>query len=192
MASTKLEHVIIAGGGLGGLTAALSFQYLFPRHNLTAPQVTIYQREETESSRVNEGYTITIRGDRIGGGVQALKTINNDLCNDLRRMAASEENENVAIKFGFGVNCDLNPTTKLNKSVEEDSFRIVRFKLRNRLVEEVKHFGESKIKLEWNSHVTKAHYDERKNKVNVELKDGRTDECDLLIGKVYYEIGIRD
>ena len=189
MPLTKLEHVIIAGGGLGGLSTALSFHYLSLRHGLTAPQVTIYEREKSESSRVNEGYTITIRSDHLGGGVQALKTINKDLYDDLRRMAAPEGDGNVAIKFGFGVDCDVNPAFKLIKSVDdEDSFRIARYKLRNRLVEEVKHIGESKIKLEWNGYVIKADYDEGKNKVNVELKDGRTDQCDLLIGEVYSEI----
>jgi hypothetical protein len=164
MSSTKLEHVIIAGGGLGVLSAAISFHYLFARHNLTAPRVTIYEREETESGRVNEGYTIAIRGDRIGGGVQALKTINKDLYNDIRRMAAPEGEKNVAIRFGFGVNCDLNPALTLNTSTdEEDSFRVARFKLRNRLVEEVKRIGEPKMELEWNSHVMKADYDEGKN-----------------------------
>jgi hypothetical protein len=159
---------------------------------LTPPRITIYERETTESSRVNEGYTLAIRSDRIGGGVQALKTINQDLYNDIRRMAAPEGDKHLAMQFGFGVNCDLNPAIKINKSVhEKDSFRIQRFKLRNRLVEEVKHIGELKIKLEWNSHVIKADYDEEKNKVNVELKDGRTDECDLLIGKIYYRIGRR-
>ena len=75
MSSTKLEHIIIAGGGLGGLSAALSFHYLFPRYSLSKPRITIYEREKNASSRVNEGYTIGIRGDRMGGGVQALKTI---------------------------------------------------------------------------------------------------------------------
>ncbi|CAF1355909.1 unnamed protein product [Adineta steineri] len=181
MSSAKLEHVIIVGGGLGGLATALSFHYLFPRHNLTAPRITIYEREPTESGRINEGYTIAIRGDRVGGGVQALKTISQDLYNDIRNMAAPEGDKNVAIQFSFGVNCDINPVLKLNRSAEEDSFRIARFKLRNRLVEELKHFGESKIKLEWNSHVIKADYNKEKNKVNVELKDGTTNECDLLI-----------
>ncbi|CAF1356055.1 unnamed protein product [Adineta steineri] len=181
MSSTKLEHVIIVGGGLGGLATALSFHYLFPRHNLTAPRITIYEREPTESSRINEGYTMAIRGDRVGGAVQALKTINQDLYNDIRSMAAPEGDKNVAMQFSFGVNCDLNPALKLNTSAGEDSFRIARFKLRNRLVKELKHFGESKIKLEWNSHVIKADYNKEKNKVNVELKDGRTNECDLLI-----------
>ena len=101
MSSTKLEHVIIAGGGLGGLSAALSFHYLFPRHNLTAPRVTIYERETNESSRVNEGYTIAICSDRIGGGVQALKSINKDLYNDIRRIAAPAGDKSVAIQFGF-------------------------------------------------------------------------------------------
>ena len=193
MPSTKLEHVIIAGGGLGGLSAALSFHYLFSRHNLKAPRVTIYERERSESSRVNEGYTIGIRGNHIGGGVQALKTINEYLYTDLRSMAAPAGEGNVAVKFGFGVNCDSNPALKLKKSAEEkDSFRIARFKLRNRLVEEVKRIGEPKIKLEWNSYVVTADYDEGQHNVNVKLIDGRRDECDLLIGEVYSEIGSRD
>jgi 2-polyprenyl-6-methoxyphenol hydroxylase-like FAD-dependent oxidoreductase len=185
MSSTKLKHVIIAGGGLGGLSTALSFHYLFSRHNLIAPRITIYEREKNESSRVTEGYTLGIRGDRVGGGVQALRTINKDLYDDLRSMAAPEGEKNEFMKFGFGVNCDLNPTVTFNNPADEDSFRIARYKLRNRLVEEVKHIGESHMKMEWNSHVIKADYDKEKNKVNVELEDGRQDECDMLIGEFF-------
>ena len=46
----ELEHVIIAGGGLGGLSTALSFHYIFPRHNLKVPRLTVYEREKMETN----------------------------------------------------------------------------------------------------------------------------------------------
>ena len=53
MSSTKLEHVIIVGGGLAGLSATLSFHYLFSRCGLMAPRLTIYEREKNCDSRIN-------------------------------------------------------------------------------------------------------------------------------------------
>ena len=47
--STELDHVIIAGGGLGGLSAARSFHYIFPRHNVKVPRLTVYERERAEA-----------------------------------------------------------------------------------------------------------------------------------------------
>jgi 2-polyprenyl-6-methoxyphenol hydroxylase-like FAD-dependent oxidoreductase len=185
MSSTKLERVIIVGGGLGGLAAALSFYYIFPRHNLKAPSITVYERDKIENSRrLNEGYTLTLRNDRSSGGVQALKTIDEQLYRDIKQMAAPTGDKTTGLKLGFGINCDRNPTIKFMRNENDEIFRVARYKLRNRLVEEVKRSSSlSTIDLQWNSHVIKADYDEVTNKVTVELEDGRRDECDLLIGK---------
>ncbi|CAF3993352.1 unnamed protein product, partial [Adineta steineri] len=190
MSSTKLERVIIVGGGLGGLATALSFYYIFPRHNLKAPSITVYERDTMESSRLNEGYTLQLRNDPSSGGIQALKTIDEQLYRDIKQMAAPTGNKNIGMKIGFGINCDINPTIKFIRDTEHEMFRVARYNLRNRLVEEVKRSSSlsSVIDLQWNSHVIKADYDKITNKVIVELQDGRRDECDLLIGE--YFVGI--
>jgi protoporphyrinogen oxidase len=53
ISSTELEHVIIVGGGLGGLSAALSFHYIFPRYNLKVPRLTVYERQRAEAGPQN-------------------------------------------------------------------------------------------------------------------------------------------
>ena len=83
-------------------------------------------------------------------------------------------------KLGFGTNADLNPTVRFSRGRNEDTFRITRTNLRNRLVKEVKRVG---IKLEWNSQVVKADFDTTTKKVVIEMEDGRKDQCDLLIGE---------
>ncbi|CAF3982542.1 unnamed protein product, partial [Adineta steineri] len=187
MSSTKLERVIIVGGGLGGLATALSFYYIFPRHNLKAPSITVYERDTIKSNRLNEGYTLQLRDDPNNGGIQALKTIDDQLYRDIKQMAAPTGNKNMGMKIGFGINCDINPTIKFIRDTEHEMFRVARYSLRNRLVDEVKR-SSSVIDLQWNSHVIKADYDKITNKVIVELQDGRRDECDLLIGE--YFVGI--
>lgn len=190
MSSTKLERVIIVGGGLGGLAAALSFYYIFPRHNLKTPSITVYERDKIENScRLNEGYTLALRNDQNSGGVQALKTIDEQLYRDIRQMAVADSDKNVGLKLGFGINCDINPKIKFMRNKNDEIFRVARYNLRNRLVEEVKQSSSlSTINLQWNSHVIKADYDEVTNKVTVELQDGRRDECDLLIGECLIDI----
>ncbi|CAF4335322.1 unnamed protein product, partial [Adineta steineri] len=167
MSSTKLERVIIVGGGLGGLATALSFYYIFPRHNLKAPSITVYERDRIESSRLNEGYTLQLRNDSKNGGIQALKTIDEQLYRDIKQMAAPTGNKNMGMKIGFGINCDINPTIKFIRDTEHEMFRVARYNLRNRLVDEVKR-SSSVIDLQWNSHVIKADYDKITNKVIVE------------------------
>ncbi|CAF1424171.1 unnamed protein product [Adineta steineri] len=95
-------------------------------------------------------------------------------------MAAPTGNKNIGMKIGFGINCDINPTTKVVRNTEHEMFRVARYNLRNHLVEEVKR-SSSVIDFQWNSHAIKADYDKITNKVTVELQDGRRDECNLLI-----------
>jgi hypothetical protein len=128
-----------------------------------------------------ESYTLSLRDDRDGGGVKALKKIDEELFQDIRAMAAPDGGPNSEVlKFGFGTNADLNPTVRWNRGRNDDTFRITRTNLRNRLVQEVKRVG---IQLERNSQAVRAEFDAITKKVVIEMEDGRKDECDLLIGE---------
>ena len=72
----------------------------------------------------------------------------------IRSMAAPHGGpDSDVLKFGFGTNGDLNPMVRWNRGRNDDTFRITRTNLRNRLVNVVKRVG---ILLEWNSQVVKA------------------------------------
>jgi len=68
------KKVIIAGGGISGLSFAAALQKLWPA-SLDRPKVVIYERDTRDDAEGREGYSISIAGHDDTGGLYALNQL---------------------------------------------------------------------------------------------------------------------
>jgi 2-polyprenyl-6-methoxyphenol hydroxylase-like FAD-dependent oxidoreductase len=68
------KKIIIVGAGIAGLSLALSIRKQWP-DGPPPPSLTIYERESNDSMRSREGYSLSIRGDALSGGMQVLQRL---------------------------------------------------------------------------------------------------------------------
>lgn len=67
------KRVIVAGAGIAGLAFPLALRKQWPsQYDAEFPTIVIYERDNRETQIGREGYSISIRGDPLGGGMQAL------------------------------------------------------------------------------------------------------------------------
>ncbi|KAL1855066.1 3'-5' RNA exonuclease complex component [Paecilomyces lecythidis] len=67
------KNVIIVGCGIAGLAFPLALRKQWPEEYIDEfPNVTIYERDCRETHPGREGYSISIRGDNMGSGIQTL------------------------------------------------------------------------------------------------------------------------
>lgn len=65
------QKITIVGAGIAGLSLALSLRKQWPT-NVPPPTLTICERESKETIIGREGYSLSIRGDALSGGIQVL------------------------------------------------------------------------------------------------------------------------
>lgn len=84
-------NIIVCGGGLGGLTFARSL-FALRDAQVTAGQsfpnisITILERDASSVEREAQGYSLSLRADKVGGGIQVLEQIG--LLDEIRKGAA--------------------------------------------------------------------------------------------------------
>lgn len=67
------KRVIVVGAGIAGLAFPLALRKQWPsQYDADFPTIVIYERDNRETQIGREGYSISIRGDPLAGGVQAL------------------------------------------------------------------------------------------------------------------------
>lgn len=69
------KKIIIVGAGIAGLSLALSLRKQWPNGPNPPPSLTIYERETKEAILGREGYSLSIRGDALSGGMQVLQRL---------------------------------------------------------------------------------------------------------------------
>ena len=68
------KHIIVAGAGIAGLAFVRALDLYWP-DGVTKPKVTMYEKREDTDFAQREGYSISIRSDRMSGGMQALQRL---------------------------------------------------------------------------------------------------------------------
>ncbi|KAK3307652.1 uncharacterized protein B0T15DRAFT_530761 [Chaetomium strumarium] len=69
------RHIVIAGGGMAGLSFAIALRKLWPGSLLPAPRVTVFERDTKLDAAGREGYSLSLAGFDSTGGLVALKDL---------------------------------------------------------------------------------------------------------------------
>ena len=69
------KTIIVAGGGIAGLSFAASLRKLWDPSQGLLPRVAIYERDVQDISSQREGYTLSLLGTDLSGGLVALRKL---------------------------------------------------------------------------------------------------------------------
>lgn len=180
--------IVICGCGLGGLTFARSLFYL--RDDRVAAgqpfpdlSITILERDTSSVEREAQGYSLSLRGDAVGGGIQTLERIG--LLDEIRKGAAPGHRFVMANKK-FVPYLELPsgstvPSNDPNKPPIPLNIRVARKFLRNTLL---KSLPVDRSTIHWGAHAITADVIPNGNgreQVRITTASGQTFEGDLLI-----------
>lgn len=171
------KHVIVAGGGIAGLSFIRSLDRTWPV-NMDRPRVSLYEKREQQVSHEREGYSISIRSDPLSGGMQALQK----LCLLNQTLAASITGQHGGRGSMFLRDLEWRPILKFKQPAKPpdglpaNSMRIARYVLRQHLIDGLPsscdaHCGttcESAERLD-------------DGRLRVTLSDGSMTDCDFLV-----------
>jgi 2-polyprenyl-6-methoxyphenol hydroxylase-like FAD-dependent oxidoreductase len=177
MNSTDEQHflsgkkIIVAGAGIGGLTFCIALQQLIDEKIEPPASITVYERDASADAIGREGYSLSIRGDPLSGGMQTFQKLG-----ILDEMIAESNPGTYFTLF----NNDFSPLMEVKtppvEGLSQPSMRIARSKLREILIKNVP----SSVLINWNCGVKSAHELED-GQVLVDLADGTQQQCHLLI-----------
>jgi 2-polyprenyl-6-methoxyphenol hydroxylase-like FAD-dependent oxidoreductase len=72
------KRIIVSGGGIGGLTFCIAFEQFLRQtsENLDPPpKLIVYERDPSFYATGREGYSLSIRGDKLSGGMQIFQKL---------------------------------------------------------------------------------------------------------------------
>ncbi|XP_037032934.1 flavin-dependent monooxygenase-like [Bradysia coprophila] len=186
--ANSVVKIIVCGGGLGGLTFARSLFFLRDAQvsagqSLPEISITILERDASSVEREAQGYSLSLRADKIGGGIQALERIG--LLDDIRKGAAPGHRFVMANKQ-FVPYLEIPPGSTVpsndpNKSPLPINIRVARKFLRNTLLDSL---PADRCTVQWGAHAIEANVfsnENGKEQVSVTLASGEVLESDLLI-----------
>ena len=168
------KTIVVIGAGIGGLTFSIAFEQILRQINGKIdppPQLIVYERDPSIDVIGREGYSLSIRGDQLSGGMQIFQKLS-----ILDQMI---EESNPGSHFTL-FNNDFTPLMEIRsppvEGLPQSSIRIARLKLRQILLKNIP----SSIPIHWNCAVKSAKELEN-GKVLIGLSNGSEEECDLLI-----------
>ena len=72
------KKIVVVGAGIGGLTFCIALQQFLEKNDhqiQPLPSVVLYERESSANMNGREGYSLSIRGDSLSGGLQILQKL---------------------------------------------------------------------------------------------------------------------
>lgn len=185
---TSTVKIIVCGSGMAGLTFARSLFFLRDAQvssgeSLPQIYITILERDPSSVEREAQGYSLSLRADKIGGGIQILEQIG--LLDEIKKGAApghrfAMANKNFVPHFEFtsGTTVASNDPKKPPIPV---NIRIARKYLRNTLLNAL---PTDRCTVRWGAHAINANNfvnGEGRDQVRITLASEEVLECDLLI-----------
>ena len=175
------KKIIIVGAGIAGLSFALSLRKQWP-NGPKPPSLSIYERETREAILGREGYSLSIRGDALSGGIQVLQRL--DL---LERMLPFSPSTLSSKSGSFNLwSTGWESLLKFPVASSDDAgnsptgMRIARAVLRRIMMDAVCEAESGPDPINWNKPCSKIET-LPDGKVRVYLGDGTADDCDILI-----------
>lgn len=172
------KKIIIVGAGIAGLSLALSLRKQWP-DAANPPSLTIYERESKEAILGREGYSLSIRGDALSGGMQVLQHL--DI---LERMLPSSLSARSGRNGSFNLwSTDWESLLDVPVVSSEDGtptatgMRIARAVLRRAMIDAV---GDADDEIVWDKPCSNVEALPG-GRVRMDLADGAVDECDILV-----------
>ncbi|KAJ9370624.1 hypothetical protein DTO282E5_4600 [Paecilomyces variotii] len=183
------RKIIVVGCGIAGLAFPLALRKQWPEEYIDEfPAITVYERDCREIRPGREGYSISIRGDDVGSGIQTLHKmglLEQMLLVSITGRSGSEP------KGAFTLwDLDWKPLLSISgppsdKELPATSMRIRRDALRQVMIDALETLLPNGS-IQWETKCTKAEPMPSKAKVtvrnnNAEASSDREDECDILI-----------
>ena len=177
------KKVIVAGAGIAGLSFAVALRKQWstlstnPGASIDPIIIVIYERDSKKLATDRDGYSLSIRSDPYSGGMQALQKLGL-LEPMLRASLTGTETSN----SGFAIwDKNWNEVLKIKAKATDPtlavpSMRIARKALRQILIDAVS----PDDVIHWGTSCTGTVQGEN-GKIQVQLSNGETDECDILI-----------
>ncbi|CAF3372829.1 unnamed protein product [Rotaria socialis] len=168
------KYIIVAGGGIGGLTFCVALQRFLENNNQEInppPHIVVYERELSLDDIGREGYSLSIRSDPLSGGMQILQKL------DLLDQILGESNPGTYFTV---FNNDFTPLIEFQsppvEGLSQSTASIARSKLREILHKNIS----PSIAVHWN-HGIESVEELENGQVIVTLMNGHQEKCDLLI-----------
>jgi 2-polyprenyl-6-methoxyphenol hydroxylase-like FAD-dependent oxidoreductase len=174
------KKIIVIGAGIAGLAFVVSLRKIWPE-SAVFPAITIYERDSKETSIGREGYSLSIRGDRLSGGMQALHKMG--ILESLLKVSITGPAPPEDGRGGFAMwdtqwkrIVGFRPQTASDSELPVSAMRIARDVLRKGLVDAVC----ENATIQWATPCTRIEQ-LKDGKLQVHLSHGGVDECDFLI-----------
>jgi 2-polyprenyl-6-methoxyphenol hydroxylase-like FAD-dependent oxidoreductase len=171
------KRIIIAGAGLAGLAFARAFERDWPEEH-PMPELVIYERSTLERDRAKEGYTMSIKPESGLHALEHLGFLDAALATSTVGLNGTQPLPTLWTK-DWRPMLELNSKAKRNDDVQNPpstGIRMVRYVLRNMLIEGLP----THTKVHWGKGCSGVRNLDN-GRVEVEIEDGSTEQCDLLI-----------
>jgi 2-polyprenyl-6-methoxyphenol hydroxylase-like FAD-dependent oxidoreductase len=167
------KHIIVAGGGLAGLTFVRALSRYWPQ-DVQRPRISLYERDPRILPSERGNYSLGLRADKFSGGLQALKKVG--LIDEMFALRTAGSDLGVIIRDANWNVMTSRKTESTPDGLPAWHMRVTRYNIRECLIQG----APEEVEMHFDVGCTSAAQN-KTGGMEVMLSDGSTTECDLLI-----------